>query len=333
MSIRWRAVIGLNYFSEGEGNKEAIAARDSKELVLGGPFHLVQGGMALVGRLPVYTHDEYGAERFWGIVSVTLNYPDALADAELDLLETRGLAFEIWRYSPDTNEKQIIACSNYSYNPNASYVEQMLQIHNAEWYFRLSPIQKWYEHTETWILALCTLIVSILISSLLQHNYDLKSMKNELEQMAQKDTLTGLLNRRGLFCKLEELTCRECGPFVLCYIDLNNFKDINDTYGHLAGDLVLKEFADSLLKNMGKEHFSARIGGDEFILIFTNTNDQDKVKQTLSSLVGQMKEISPLESRIAYCIGTAAYPDDSQSIDELIKIADNNMYEMKKNSE
>lgn len=324
------AVIGLNYFSEGEGNKEAIAAKDSGELVLGGPFNLVQGGMALVGRLPVYHTHENGDKTFWGIVSVTLNYPEALDGAELNTLETRGLAFEIWRLSPDTNEKQVIARSNYPYNANARYVEHAIQIHNAKWYFRLSPIREWYELPETWIFILCTMIVSILAASLFRHNYDLKIVKYELEQMTQKDTMTGLLNRRGLFSKLEELTGQDSSPFVLCYLDLNNFKDINDTYGHLAGDRVLKKFADTIANNIEKSNLSARIGGDEFILIFNNTNDPEQVKKTIKSLVQKMELIEPMESGISFCVGTAVYPDDSRSVDELLSIADSKMYEMKK---
>lgn len=326
------AVIGFDYFSESEGNKEAVAARDSGELVLGGPFHLVQGGMALVGRLPVFIAHENGDKIFWGIVSVTLNYPEALAGAELDTLKTRGLAFEIWRYSPDTNEKQVIARSDYPYNPNAGYVEQVMQIHNATWYFRLSPIREWYELPETWIFVLCTIIVSILSASLLRHNYDLKQVKYELEQMAQIDTLTGLLNRRGLFGKLEELAGQESRPFTLCYIDLNHFKSINDTYGHLAGDLVLKKFAGAITENMDKKHLAARIGGDEFILIFRDFNDPEQVKQLLLTFVQNMEMMEPLQSVVTFCVGTAVFPDDSRSVDELISIADSKMYEMKKQS-
>ncbi|MDO5114728.1 MAG: CHASE domain-containing protein [Synergistaceae bacterium] len=90
-------VLGLDFFSEGSGNIEAARAKETGTLVLGGPFDLVQGGQAIVGRLPIYVGDEKNDENFWGIASVTLNYPEALNGAELDELRTRGLAFEIWR--------------------------------------------------------------------------------------------------------------------------------------------------------------------------------------------------------------------------------------------
>lgn len=327
------AVVGLDYFSDGEGNKEAIAARDTGELVLGGPFQTVQGGMALVGRLPVYINHENGDKIFWGIVSVTLNYPEALNGAELSLLETRGLAFELWRYSPDTNERQVIASSEYPYSSNANYVEQLIQIQNADWYFRLSPIRSWYQYHETWIFGLCTIIVSALSASLVQHNYDLNSMKNDLETMTQRDALTGILNRRGLFGKLEQITRQENCHFILCYIDLNHFKTINDTYGHLAGDQVLKQFADIISHSLDKNQIFARIGGDEFILIFNQTDDRAWVRQNIFSLIQKIQKIKLLETKVTFCVGTAVYPDDSRSIDELISIADRKMYELKKSSE
>lgn len=107
------AVLGLNFFSEGSGNKEAVHAKNTGEMVLGGPFPLIQGGDAIVGRLPIFLADENGKKNFWGLVSVTLKFPQALAGAELNTLSERGLGYEIWRISPDTNKRQVIAASPY----------------------------------------------------------------------------------------------------------------------------------------------------------------------------------------------------------------------------
>lgn len=74
-------VVGLNYFTDKDGNKEAMLAKITGKLILGGPFNLVQGGQALVGRLPVYLTNAQGEKSFWGLVSVTLNYPQALEAA------------------------------------------------------------------------------------------------------------------------------------------------------------------------------------------------------------------------------------------------------------
>lgn len=326
-------VIGLDYFSEGEGNKEAVQAKESGQLVLGGPFNLIQGGQALVGRLPVYLKNQDGENTFWGLVSVTLNYPDALDGAELDQLQNQGFAYEIWRISPDTEERQIIANSTYYYNPKAPYVEQEMQVQNAVWYFRLSPIKNWYEYPETWIYSFCGLMISFLLAFLVIHNYDLKEMKSELEDLTQKDALTGILNRRGIFQMIEKLISTPGQNFILCYMDLNKFKRINDTYGHNTGDMILLHFVNAIRPHLTRQQLFARIGGDEFILVFKNTQDSCEVSAFFQKL---SKELSaPINTpsgesiSLSFSYGQAAYPSEESSIDSLIAHADNAMYKAK----
>lgn len=108
-------------------------------MVLGSPFPLVQGEEAQVRRLPIYLDDGKGGKRFWGLVSVTLKFPQALDGAELGPLIERGLAYEIWRINPDTGAMQIIA-SSPDYNEEASYLEKPLHILNSHWLFRIASI-------------------------------------------------------------------------------------------------------------------------------------------------------------------------------------------------
>ncbi len=325
-------VIGLHYFSKGEGNQEAIAAKASGQLVLGGPFHLIQGGQALVGRLPVYL-GEKNEENFWGLVSVTLNYPQALEGAELEQLRNQGFAYEIWRISPDTNKKQMIANSNYIYNQHASYVEKTMTILNAEWYFRLSPIRNWYQYPETWIFTFAGLLISFLLAFLVLHNYDLRKMKAEMEYLTFHDPLTGVLNRRGMLHALETLMALAQEKFVLCYIDLNQFKSINDTYGHTTGDKMLRQFATIFEQHLDEQHLFARIGGDEFILIFKHTDDEGIVKGFLDQIAATLKDAAMMSHTvnipISFSAGLAVYPRDGETVDLLIEFADSAMYREK----
>lgn len=324
--------MGLNYFSEGAGNKEAIAARDSGQLVLGGPFELVQGDQALVGRLPVYLNRGDKSE-FWGLVSVTLKFPEALNEAELDQLKNQGFAYEIWRISPDTNQRQMITNSNYSYNESANFVEQKMSILNATWYFRLSPIKNWYEHPETWIYSIVGFFISVLMAFLVIHNSDLRRLRLELEEITYHDALTGILNRRGMFHILNEIITRKDCEFLLCYMDLDRFKEINDTFGHNVGDKVLQSFTYEVQKQMKEQHIFARIGGDEFVFVFKDTTNKteavqffQKVKQELRStaVVAHTKDLP-----INFSVGVAVFPIDGESIDDLIGFADNEMYKEK----
>lgn len=326
-------VIGLDYFSDAAGNKEAAAAKQLEQLVLGGPFDLVQGGQALVGRLPVYLDGEQDRKQFWGIVSVTLSYPQALDGAELEELKEQGFAYEIWRISPDNNERQIIANSNYTYNKNANYVELPMSFFNAEWYFRLSPIRSWYQHPEMWIYTIIGFFISILIGFLVMHNYDLNQMKSDLEELTIKDTLTGILNRRGAFQALESLLGITDKKFVLCYMDLNKFKMINDSFGHNIGDQVLRYFTSTFEQYINKNHIFARMGGDEFVLIFKDTDSEVEVDLFFNHIYKEFEKKLVLNKKqslyVTFSIGKAVYPRDGVTIDELIAVADNAMYQQK----
>lgn len=326
-------VIGLDYFSDAAGNKEAAAAKQLEQLVLGGPFDLVQGGQALVGRLPVYLDGEQDEKQFWGIVSVTLSYPQALDGAELEELKEQGFAYEIWRISPDDNERQIIANSNYTYNKNANYVELPMSFFNAEWYFRLSPIRNWYQYPEMWIYTIIGFFISILIGFLVMHNYDLNQMKSDLEQLTIKDALTGVLNRRGAFQALESLLGITDKKFVLCYMDLNKFKMINDNFGHNIGDQVLRYFTSTFEQYINKNHIFARMGGDEFVLIFKDTDSEVEVDLFFNHIYKEFEKKLVLNKKqslyVTFSIGKAVYPKDGVTIDELIAVADNAMYQQK----
>lgn len=326
-------VIGFRYFEEGAGNKEAVAARETGELVLGGPFELVQGGMALVGRLPVYLKEETGERKFWGLVSVTLKYPEVLEGAELDKLEEEGFSYELWRINPDTGQKQVIASDQYIAFKNGPSVEKEISIFHSEWFLKVSPIKMWYQHPETWIYSISGLLISLLIAFLVRHNYDLKQIKKELESMVWRDYLTGLYNRSRLFADVDQMMAEEKKAFILCYMDLNNFKQVNDSYGHNSGDLVLQQFAEKFKKHIGPSQVLFRVGGDEFVLLFKGTDNQAEAKKFFDQMKQEFKKPVFLCRKESLClsfsVGFAVYPEDGESIDELIAAADSRMYDQK----
>ena len=102
------AVIGLNMYEDGAGNKEAQAAIEKKALYIAGPFELIQGGLGVAGRLPVFLEGGSGESTFWGIVSVTLDFPDALSGSSIERVNEQGFACQIWRINPDDGQKQVI---------------------------------------------------------------------------------------------------------------------------------------------------------------------------------------------------------------------------------
>jgi len=181
------AVIGLEFFDEEghAGNKEAILARDTGELVMAGPFMLRQGIVGLTGRYPVFIDTDTGESVFWGLVSVSLKFPEALGDVGLNMLDSQGFYYELWRIDPDTLEKQIIAENSEYSNTDTAYLEKSVNIFNAEWYFRIYITSAWYDYPETWISFLIALSMSLFIAFILQSRNTAQQHASRLSEATQ----------------------------------------------------------------------------------------------------------------------------------------------------
>ena len=153
------------------------------------------------------------------------------------------------------------------------------------------------------------------------------------EEMAMEDALTGLPNHRAAFEKLRELEERGA-PFVLAYLDLNRFKEINDTCGHQAGDAVLQETARRLRAVSGRSAFIARIGGDEFIVILSQSfQNRAETERAFAAAKDAMGREFPFQKRrldFSISVGLALFPQDADNVEKLASLADKAMYEDKR---
>ncbi|MDE7065418.1 MAG: sensor domain-containing diguanylate cyclase [Desulfovibrionaceae bacterium] len=324
--------VGFNLLGEGQGNREAISAKQTGRLTLGGPFETVQGGQALVGRLPVYVH-RGGEQAFWGLVSVTLRYPEALKSVYLEDLYNQGYSCKIWRVNPDTGLRQIILQSDDE--PLHKPVEKTFDILNAHWMISIAPRDVWYTRYIA-LFYLAGLLCCSLTAAVLARNYcETKRMKAMMEHMAMFDSLTGLPNRRYFFERLREeidqCTARG-GSFVLGYLDLDDFKYINDTYGHGSGDQALIRTAACLRRCLGDAHLAARIGGDEFVVMVKGESPEAS-QALLDELEKALREplIDDNGRRFACSasLGRAVFPTDGTTEEELTAHADASMYRKK----
>ncbi len=157
-----------------------------------------------------------------------------------------------------------------------------------------------------------------------------KAQKN-IEYIAHHDGLTGLYNRRYFNMTLEKLKKElpYAQKIAILYLDLNKFKEINDTLGHHAGDFVLKIAADKLLAVKGKEDLLFRLGGDEFVFICYGMETRDQIEtfcQNIISAFAQPFVMEEAEYRLSTSIGVAVYPDDGRDFDQLIRHADEAMF-------
>src|SRR6056297_1161900 len=181
-------------------------------------------------------------------------------------------------------------------------------------------------------------LFSDVITAIMQKNeYEeaLSKKNQELKKLSNFDPLTNLSNRRFLSENITRLfeEVRESGTTLfLLYIDLNNFKSINDNYGHDMGDLLLAQFGKRIKKRVRNVDMVSRIGGDEFLLIMTSLNKYD-LEKFLERFIKELKEPYFIDSKkfyISSSIGISQFPADGETFQELLKKADMAMYTAKK---
>lgn len=105
---------------------------------------------------------------------------------------------------------------------------------------------------------------------------------------------------------------------------------VNDTYGHLAGDVLLKEIALRIMRYLSREDYAFRVGGDEFVIIIKNNSSTKKTLQIIAEQITEKISLDGFEYYPEVSMGYAVYPNDGKSLEEVIKCADSRMYEIKK---
>lgn len=165
----------------------------------------------------------------------------------------------------------------------------------------------------------------------------LKLEKEKAEEMATHDHLTKLPNRAYLREKIESslaLATRNNTNVALCMIDLDGFKIINDTYGHLVGDLVLQEIAKRTKESLRNFDTLSRFGGDEFVCLLTNFSGEEfciSIIERILKVNQEIIKIDDIEIQPSFSIGISYFPEDGSNYEELMKNADRALYEAKNN--
>lgn len=170
----------------------------------------------------------------------------------------------------------------------------------------------------------------------LTENTEQKRYQEKLEHSASHDLLTNLPNRFLLLNKLSEAmaVCHHQQNILgLIFVDLDNFKEINDTLGHYVGDQVLKSIARRMENTIRENDFVARLGGDEFVVLFTSLHSKEQLSPLLTRLLENMKKPVSVEGEnisVTFSAGVAFYPQEERILAEhLVRQADQAMYTAK----
>ncbi|SFL48848.1 diguanylate cyclase (GGDEF) domain-containing protein [Pelosinus propionicus DSM 13327] len=326
--------IGHDLMKDEMRSAEANLARDTGQLTFAGPFKMIQGSFGGVGRLPVFLNDEMGDSYFWGFVNVVLRFPEILESANLSQLEMQGFAYELWRIHPDTKQKEIIIASKAILTGEP--VERMVNLSNATWILSIAPINGWSVPYGLFLKMMQGMIFSLLVAWLAKLIIDLKRHKAELECLAFFDTLTGLPNRRLLYDRLNQAMAwskRDEKILAICYLDLDNFKLVNDTLGHESGDCLLIEVTKRFRSCLREQDTLARIGGDEFVLLLQNLEETNQYKVVLERILKAAADPIALSDKnvmASISIGVTLYPQDDNDPATLLQHADEAMYQAKR---
>ena len=162
-----------------------------------------------------------------------------------------------------------------------------------------------------------------------------RQAETRLAYMANYDSVTGLPNRHLLRERLDRAIKHEARShrhLAIMFLDLDNFKSINDTLGHDVGDRVLQVVANRLLACLRESDTVARIGGDEFTVLVEDMTTMESIAALAQQIIDSLSLPFPLDGREMFCtvsVGIAIYPDDSESLDGLMKSADSAMYRAK----
>ncbi len=181
-------------------------------------------------------------------------------------------------------------------------------------------------------VAYFTVMVMIVLYELSNRRY-----RKELKRIAQRDDLTRLPNRTAFYQYIgDAIAYYESRhiPFALAYIDLNNFKPVNDEHGHAAGDKALRVFSERLTKVIRSQDQLCRLAGDEFAILLNDCVDERLARLVVERLRRQMEEPIILDSghsiTLSASIGLAYYPRDAMTLEALLHVADERMYRNKR---
>lgn len=185
--------VGFNQLADSAQNKEALRARDSGQMTLTGPVNLVQGGTGVVARLPIMV-DEQGSSRFWGFGNVIIRVNRLLETANIQQLNSQGMAYKLWRTNPFDNNQEVIAVNapEHLHDP----VHKSFDVPNGEWTLSMAPISGWVN----WWRLTSEIMLALVLSGLLGYQTFLmvKLQRRKINlQTAVEEQTRELLNARA----------------------------------------------------------------------------------------------------------------------------------------
>ena len=309
-------------------SKISCYARDNHVIITQGPFDLKQDGCGIAVRNPVYLKDENNQEYFWGFTIVILRVPDIFSDA-ISALSDFGYEYRLSKTdAPWSDTYKVVYQSDDQLTPTVSYG---FTIGEENWTLEVAPESGWRDLRLLVIVGGMFTTVVLFFSGLTRVWLVSKENKNKFQILAHTDSLTDIYNRYG-FDELAErmITKNPKTHFVAALLDIDDFKFINDIYGHVYGDRALKSLTDSMKAFFPKNTLLGRNGGDEFCILLPD-HTYKEAGELLLQFTKLPKTFSCKGKEYPFFIslGYAEYPTFASSRSQLMRCADAALYEIK----
>ena len=318
----------IDLLNDKDRGEISCYARDNHTLITQGPFELKQGGYGIAVRNPVYLNDKNGQEYFWGFTIVILRVPDIFSDS-INALSDFSYKYKLSKTSsPWSDTYEVVYQSDGTLTNPVSYD---FTIGEENWKFEVMPVSGWRNaKLIAIVIGFFTSIVFVL-SVLIWVWLTSKENKNKFQKLAHMDSLTNIYNRYGFDELVEEMIDKNPNAhYVVALFDIDDFKFINDIYGHVYGDRALKNLADSMKKSFPSDALLGRNGGDEFCILLPNrTYDDAKEQLQQFTMLPKIFSYKGNDYPFYISLGYAEYPTAASNRAQLMRCADAALYEVK----
>ncbi len=303
-------------------------AKDHNITIIQGPIKLKQGGSGLVVRNPIYLEDENGQEYFWGFTIVILRVPEIFEDST-NALSKFKYNYRLSREASVLDKKYVEVDANC--DKMIRPVTYNLTVGKEKWKLEIMPRAGWSNSTTLYLIFFGGLSLVLLLTEIIRVLFLLDERRVELKELAHKDGLTKLYNRYGFDEMAEKMIKKDPEAYyVAALLDVDDFKLINDMYGHAYGDKALISLAENMRKFFPSSALLGRNGGDEFCILLPNCT-MEEIKEALIEFTKTPKTFSYKGQTYSFCIslGYAEYPNNAIERSQLMRCADATLYEVK----
>lgn len=286
-----------------------------------GPIALKQGGKGLVMRTPIFIKKK-GKKQFWGFAVVVMKIPQTFSSTAANL-KSAGYSYELEKQvSPlNTSYKQVMQKGGLHEPITYSFTTA----DNSKWLLKLAPAKGWRYNKWNWFMGYIV-IIDFAIAGLMLWVISGRISGRILERKATLDPLTQAYNRQGFDWKLASQGEKETTVIML---DIDDFKSINDVFGHQTGDAVLVQLTRNLQKCFGPKAIIGRNGGDEFVVALPGRMSDNRPAIKGLSVLKQEAASNGEAIPFSVSIGYSEFPGQAKDYEEALKFADAALYEVK----